>query len=252
MPNSRGIRAGRAFVELFAEDSELNRALMRAAGRLKAFGRAVRNIGLSIGSAGAGILAPLIKGVETYARMSFELNRANQVTGISGKALSGLSYAAEKSGVDFMTLTLAIGRYQRNLVNAVNGDKMARQAFEETGVSIDALAKMSPEAQFYAMADAFAKMGDPATRAHAALVLFGRGATRLLPMLEGGSGAIRKLVGEAKEIGRVWSNSDIRMGAYLYQTWIELKGAATAPTEGVPSRPLSAAEDAANVAMEET
>jgi cytochrome bd ubiquinol oxidase subunit I len=44
------------------------------------------------------------------------------------------------------------------------------------------------------------------------------------------------------------------MGIYYINRLIEYgpKGAATAPTEGVPSRPLSAAEDAANVAMEET
>ena len=44
------------------------------------------------------------------------------------------------------------------------------------------------------------------------------------------------------------------MGIYYINRLIEYgpKGAAAAPTEGVPSRPLSAAEDAANVAMEET
>ena len=44
------------------------------------------------------------------------------------------------------------------------------------------------------------------------------------------------------------------MGIYYINRLIEYgpKGAAAAPTEGMPSRPLSAAEDAANVAMEET
>ena len=38
MPSARGIRAGRAFVELFADDSKLVRGLRRAEKRLKAFG----------------------------------------------------------------------------------------------------------------------------------------------------------------------------------------------------------------------
>ena len=44
------------------------------------------------------------------------------------------------------------------------------------------------------------------------------------------------------------------MGIYYINRLIEYgpTGSATAPTEGVPSRTLSAAEDAANVAMEET
>ena len=227
MPSSKGIRAGRAFVELFAEDAELNRALMRAAGRLKAFGRAVRNIGLSVGGAGTAMLAPLIKGVQTYAQMSFELQRASAVTGMAAKSLSGMSYAVEKNGVDFQTLVLALGRYQRNLVNAVHGQKMACAAFDEVHVSVSSLAKMSPEDQFYAMADAFSKVESPAVRAHAALSLYGRGATRLLPVLQAGAGAIRGLVTEAKAMGRVFSESDIRLGASLYKTWVQLKGGIT-------------------------
>jgi cytochrome d ubiquinol oxidase subunit I len=44
------------------------------------------------------------------------------------------------------------------------------------------------------------------------------------------------------------------MGIYYINRLIEYgpKGVAAAEPEGLPSRPLSAAEDAANVAMEET
>ena len=48
MPSSKGIRAGRAFVELFAGDSKLVRGLRRAEKRLKAFGDRICNMGLKI------------------------------------------------------------------------------------------------------------------------------------------------------------------------------------------------------------
>ena len=48
MPSTRGIRAGRAFVELFADDSMLVRGLRRAEKRLKAFGDRIRAMGLMI------------------------------------------------------------------------------------------------------------------------------------------------------------------------------------------------------------
>ena len=58
MASAQGIRAGRAFVELFADDSKLVRGLRRAEKRLKAFGDRIRNFGLKMASLGSAILAP--------------------------------------------------------------------------------------------------------------------------------------------------------------------------------------------------
>ena len=57
--SSDAIRAGRAFVELFADDSKLVRRLRRAEKRLKGFGNRIRNMGLKIAGLGAAMLAPL-------------------------------------------------------------------------------------------------------------------------------------------------------------------------------------------------
>jgi len=57
--NSNSIRAGRAFVELFADDSKLVRGLRRAEKRLKAFGDRIRNFGLKIAGAISAVTAPL-------------------------------------------------------------------------------------------------------------------------------------------------------------------------------------------------
>ena len=46
MPQPGAIRAGRAFVELFADDSKLVRGLRRAEKRLRAFGAQIRDLGL--------------------------------------------------------------------------------------------------------------------------------------------------------------------------------------------------------------
>jgi hypothetical protein len=60
MPASASaIRAGRAFVELFAEDSSLVRTLKANEKRLKDFGANIRNVGLGLAAIGAAIIAPL-------------------------------------------------------------------------------------------------------------------------------------------------------------------------------------------------
>ena len=60
MPQAGAIRAGRAFVELFADDSKLVRGLKRASAKLKAFGESVRNMGLKIAGLGTAIATPLL------------------------------------------------------------------------------------------------------------------------------------------------------------------------------------------------
>jgi hypothetical protein len=58
MASTQGIRAGRAFVELFADSRQLVRGLRRAEKRLKAFGDSIRNFGLELAGLGSAMLAP--------------------------------------------------------------------------------------------------------------------------------------------------------------------------------------------------
>ena len=57
--SAKGIRAGRAFVELFADDSKLVRGLRRASAKLKAFGESVRNMGLKLAALDSAVATPL-------------------------------------------------------------------------------------------------------------------------------------------------------------------------------------------------
>ena len=70
MSSAQGIRAGRAFVELFADDSKLVRGLHAAEKKLAAFGTATREIGQKMMLAGADrcCLASAPKGRNTKAQ----------------------------------------------------------------------------------------------------------------------------------------------------------------------------------------
>ncbi len=60
MPSARGIRVGRAFVELFADNSKLVRGLRRAEKRLKTFGDRIRNLGLKVAGLGTAMLGAAV------------------------------------------------------------------------------------------------------------------------------------------------------------------------------------------------
>ena len=78
MPTARGIRAGAAYVELYANDSRLVRGLKRAQARLRAFSASVRDVGFRLVKLSAVFATPLIAGVKVFA--DFEEQMANVAT----------------------------------------------------------------------------------------------------------------------------------------------------------------------------
>ena len=78
MPSTQAIRAGRAFVELFADDSKLVRTLRHAQRKLKRFGNDVRDIGRRMATVGAAIAAPFAASAKVFA--DFEQQMANVST----------------------------------------------------------------------------------------------------------------------------------------------------------------------------
>ena len=66
MGNANGIRAGAAYIELFADDSALVRGLKGAQSKLKQFDQAVGAIGKNLLKFGAILAAPFVAGTKTF------------------------------------------------------------------------------------------------------------------------------------------------------------------------------------------
>lgn len=66
MSNASAIRAGQAYVELFADGTRLEAGLKRAQARLRAFGQQLRQAGTTMGLAGAAMIAPFVHAVKTF------------------------------------------------------------------------------------------------------------------------------------------------------------------------------------------
>ncbi|MFO7959008.1 MAG: hypothetical protein R6X33_18130, partial [Candidatus Brocadiia bacterium] len=86
MARTRGIRAGRAFVELFADDSKLVRGLHRASRRLRSFGQKVRQLGQRMVAASAAMAVPFAAGIKAAADAQETLNKFEQVFGRQAQA----------------------------------------------------------------------------------------------------------------------------------------------------------------------
>jgi len=210
MATARGIRAGRAFVELFADDSKLVRGLRRAEKRIKAFGQSIRNLGLKVASLGTAVLAPLAASAKAFSGMGDQVAKMAKRTGLSVETLSELKFVASQTGTEFESLEMAFRRMQRSIYDAGRGLSTATDALADLGLTFKDLDGLSPEAQFKLLADRISQVADPTKRAAIAMTLFGRTGTNLLPMFAKGAAGIEALQKEARRLGLTMSSEDAK------------------------------------------
>ncbi len=212
---SKGIRAGRAYVELFADSSKLVRGLRRAEQKLKAFGGHVRGLGLRLAAVGSAITVALGGTIKSFAAMGDKLDKMANRTGISVEALSELAFAAEQSGAGVDIFEKAVGAMQRSIRDAGRGLSTKTEALQDLGLTFKQLQSLTPEEQFKLVAGRVGEMTDATSRAAISMELFGRSGRQLMPMLLDGVAGIEKLQQEARRLGLTMSTKDAKAAAEL-------------------------------------
>ncbi|RIK72134.1 MAG: hypothetical protein DCC68_26735 [Planctomycetota bacterium] len=240
MPASASaIRAGRAFVELFADDSQMVRVLKSAEKRLKNFGAAIRNVGLGLAGIGSAITAPLALAAKTFSNVGDVFDKMSQRTGLAVESLSQLAFVFSQSGSSLEDFEKGFRKLQQNMGEAASGSKTAQDAFAAIGVDFQKLLALSPEEQFFAVAEAISRIEDPALQTSAAMDLLGRGGAALLPTMQMGASGIREMMQQADQLGRTMSGPTAKSAAALndaldalnrvWQAIVLTVGAAVAP-----------------------
>lgn len=206
--SSSAIRAGRAFVELFADDSQMVRVLKTAEKKLKAFGATITKIGASISAAGGAILTPMLGAAKAFADAGSNLVDMSGRTGVAVERLSELKFAADQSGTSMEGVEKSIRKMQKNLVDAADGSKTANDALAALGLTVGDLQGKSPDEQFLAIGEALSHVQDPTERAARAMEIFGKSGAELLPFFSNGAAGVRDLMKEAQRLGITMSTED--------------------------------------------
>ena len=97
MPNTSGIRAGRAFVELGVSD-RLTAGLRKAQRRLQAFGDRVRAVGARLTAVSAGIGAGFVISTRIFAGFDDRMRVVRAVTGATEQQFESLREEAKRLG----------------------------------------------------------------------------------------------------------------------------------------------------------
>jgi hypothetical protein len=198
-------------------ERDTNRKLSKVDGHFSKLGGGVGKIkaslaGFTTGAFG-GFLASLSVGAVTSAiRNSLEfagsLGEVAQSLGVSTKFLQEFRYAATQNGATLEQADNALGKFSVTLGKAFSSGQSA--AIKQLGLNLDELKRASDSERYAAVAAAIAKIPDPAQRASAAVAIFGKGATAIIPTLEAGAEGFRKQAKEAREFGLVLSDKQIQ------------------------------------------
>lgn len=192
-------------------------SLKNVGGALGGVGSAVGNasgkllgLGATLGITGAA-LGVLAKG---YADATGFIGDTANRTGISRKRFQELGFAAQLSGSSTEALAGALQKMNINVGAAAKGSKELTDMFAGLGIKLkntDGSLKSTDE-QFYMFVDRISKIKNPSLQAQAAVKIFGKSATELLPMIREGTVGLDKMAAEAKRLGIVLSDDAVGAG----------------------------------------
>ncbi|MDR3110407.1 MAG: phage tail tape measure protein [Planctomycetaceae bacterium] len=109
--SSSAIRAGRAFVELFADDSALVRTLRRAEAKVVQFGTNIQSIGRRLTMLGLSASIPFAASMRVFSSFDDQMRTVQAVTGATGAEFDKLTEKAKLLGrtTSFTTAQVASG-----------------------------------------------------------------------------------------------------------------------------------------------
>jgi hypothetical protein len=190
-------------VNLGLDSAQFQDGLKKSQDTASRFGAALRTTLVAAAAAASAALAGLASSVRSTLNSMDDMSKSASKIGIPIEELSRLKYAADLSGVSMEGLQTSVGRLSRTMSDAASGGKASAQAFGKLGINVkNADGQLKSSSQILGeIADRFAAMPDGAQKTALAMELMGRSGANMIPMLNGGSDALNKLLNEAKDFG---------------------------------------------------
>ena len=221
--SSGAIRAGRAFVELFADPAKLQSGLQAAEVRLRQWGRRIRRLGAEMMYAGGGGLAAGLAGLREFAMGGNALHLLSQQSGLAAETLSELSFAAQSVGGNLQTVQTAMAAMNGMLMEAHDGSSAAARSLAELGLNFGQLQGMAADERLLTISDALRGVESETRRAALAQQVFGGASQQLLPLLRQGREGFQRLGQQARELGVITSSDAARSANELVTSFNILK-----------------------------
>ena len=207
---------GTMVVTLNAKTADFNRAITAAQKKSEHLAKAFTKVGSSmtkwVTGPIVGAAAALGGVVLSTMKLSDEILLLSQRSGLSTKAIQELQYAGGLAGVSIDTMVSSTAILTRNLSDAANGIGEAKDTVALLGLEMKDVSgnMLSQEELFTNTVNALSEMKNPTEQAAAAMELFGRGGSQILPLLKTFPGGMSEVSREAEKMGLILSGDTIK------------------------------------------
>lgn len=159
---------------------------------------------------GLGI-SELTSFVQETIRGVAEIKTLSAQVGLTTRDFQVMRFEATQLGISQDAMDASVARLTRTIGEAAGGNKTAIDNFAKLGVGVlDTNGKVRPTIDIFRdVADALARIPDPASRAAAETALLGRGAQQMDPLLRQGASAIDEARIAAEKFGGVLDDATI-------------------------------------------
>ena len=213
-------------LKITADARDAEKGFKKASAASDRFGRSVSkmpggkhfsSIGKGALGAAAGFGAIAIAGNEISKSISTTMGLAKatrtlqRATGLAAEDASQLAAVLQQRGIDATKSGRAFTTLARQTRAAADGSESASKMFKELGVSQAAIKSGDVTAILTQASDGFNRLGDGQAKAAIAQQLFGKGAKDIIPLLEGGSKALREQLGLAPQMSQAQVTASLKM-----------------------------------------
>jgi hypothetical protein len=216
-----GIKAGRAYIEIAAEN-RTEEGFSKAEARVVSFA-ATLSVFRTMADWGTQAVRAVLDVASGFADQGSKVHDLSIATGASSEELSALGYAAQQSGASLDSIGTAMKGLAKFAGDVAENSNSAQTMLRQLGISGQEFLRSTPTERLAMVADGLAGIADPGLRAEAAMKALGKSAMELLPMLDGGSAELNKMVARAKELNLVVSTEDAAAADALGDAYDDLK-----------------------------
>lgn len=176
----------------------------------------------STAAAAAGIAAVVAAGIKLERKLmdvtkesaaaAKELEALSLQSGVSAQDLQAFQYAEDFLDVSTDTLTDSLKDLTTKMSDAKDGNEEVIAMFDQLGVSVtDAGGNLRDSYDvFLDVIDGLGEMSNQAERDALAMSLINESAQQLNPLIEQGSGSLKKYAAEAENVGYILSNDQLK------------------------------------------
>jgi len=158
---------------------EASAILDGASKKLSGLGGAAKLVLAAVATATAAATGAIAATVTKVLSWGDDLGKAADRMGVTTDELNALRMAADLSGISTNDLERAFRRMSRSIADGLDGSKAQVEAFQQLGISLDDLSRMSPAQAFETIIGALDGVEDQTKKTQLAFDIFGRAGTSM-------------------------------------------------------------------------